>query len=161
MKYEQLTFQPMSRPTNVVPAALLHGHDLAQEDRDVLHHEVAGLEGRRDAVRLEVPLHDRRVRVEVDRALVVARDAAEPAAHVDLADREAGLEEPVEERRRVRERLLEAVQLVARASRTPRGSGACPRRAPCRRTAAIASSSRSAVTPNFVGRSPAYERCSV
>ena len=100
-------------------AAPLHRHDLAQEHGRVLHHEVAGLEGRRDAVRPEVPRDDAGIGVEVHRPLPVPRDPPEPAAHVDLADREAGLEQPVEEPRRADERRLEPVELVAQ----PAGPG--------------------------------------
>ena len=42
MKYEQLMFQPMSRPTNVTPRRSLDRHDLAEQDRRVLGDESPG-----------------------------------------------------------------------------------------------------------------------
>ena len=75
MKYEQLTFQPMSSPTNVTPRRSLDGDDLAEQDRGVLGQQVARLAGDGDAERPEVPGQDGRVGVEVDRLLLLRAPA--------------------------------------------------------------------------------------
>ena len=119
MKYEQLTFQPMSRPTNVVSPRRSTATTSPRSTPGVLHHEVAGLERDGHPVRPEVARDDARVCVEVHGSLAVAGDAAHPSPDVDLADRAAGLQEPIEEPGRVDERHLEPVELVAQ----PAGPG--------------------------------------
>ena len=89
MKYEQSTFQPRSRPTNG-RRPVLDRHDLAEQDRRVLDEVVARLDRDRDAARTEVARQDRRIRVEVDRLLLLARRRAQTTADVDLVDRAAG-----------------------------------------------------------------------
>ena len=95
-------------------AAPLDAHDLAQQHGRVLHHEVAGLERRDDAVRAEVPRHDLGVRVEVDGPLVL-RGPARPSPPPTLTSRIAKPASASRSRNRVaRTRAaLEPVQLVA------------------------------------------------
>ncbi len=117
MKYEQTDVPPDVEAHEPGPGPVLDRDHLAEQHARVLHHEVARLERGRHVVRREVARDDRRVRVEVDRLLVVTGDPAEPAADVHLADRAARVVQPVEERGRVDQRLLEARELVTEPAR--------------------------------------------
>ena len=69
------------------PVALLEGHHLGQEHGRFLHQEVAGLCGRDDAERPEMPLHDRGPRGQVELSVTGSLGHAEAASGVDLLDR--------------------------------------------------------------------------
>ena len=116
--------------------------------------QIARLEADHDAERSQVPRDDGSVGVEVDGAFGLAGDAPDAAADVDLLKRVAGLT--------IRPAGSTAAASAASNDDSPSASQPDPAWKwsvstirPWRRTAASASSSRSAVMPSLVGRSPA------
>ena len=139
---------------------LLDRHDLTEQDRRVLRQRVAWLAADGDPERTEVARQDRGVRVEIDRPLMVARRGAEPAADIDLADRDARRRSAVRPPRRRRQSALEGIEAVGQPARPGVEMDRVDREV-VRAAAAIASSSRSRPIPNLVGRSPLYSRWSL
>ena len=154
-------------PADVEPderdaAPPLDRHDLAEEDRGVLREVVAGFAGDGDAERAEMARQDGRVGVEVDR-VARPRRAGSPSPPPTLTsrDRVAGGAQPRRPPRPPARGRARTRRARPRASPIRHGNGPCRSRRSCRAAAAIASSSRSRPMPNFVGRSPAYSRCSL
>ena len=153
-------------PADVEPderdaASSLDGDDLAEQDRRVLGQQIAGLAGDRDPERTEVTGKDGRVGVEVDRSLVLPRRRTQPAADVDLGDRMTRRAQPRDRFDGRRQGALEAGEPIGQPARAGVEMDRVDRQVVARAAAAIASSSRSSPIPNFVGRSPAYSRCSL
>ena len=160
MKYAQLTFQPMSRPTNVTPRRRSTVTTSPSRIAGVLGQVVARLAGDGHVERAEMSCQGRGVRVQVDGSFVLPRRSAEPATDVDLGDRTPGGAQALDGLDGADERGLEPGSPSA-SQPDPAWKWTVSIVRSCRRAAARASSSRSRPIPNLVGRSPEYSRWSL